>query len=74
MRGNMGNRAVITRQSIKDTEYLFTALFEDHRMLEVSCSDVKKTSLLGNVYIGKIKRIIDKIGAAFVELFPGQMS
>ena len=70
----MGNRAVITRQSIKDTEYLFTALFEDHRMLEVSCSDVKKTSLLGNVYIGKIKRIIDKIGAAFVELFPGQMS
>jgi len=27
----MGKRVVITKQKIKDSEYMVTALFEDHR-------------------------------------------
>lgn len=70
----MGKRVVITKQNIKEGEYLVTALLEDNRMLEVSCDDVATDVLLGNIYIGKIKRILEKIGAVFVEISPGQMS
>ncbi len=70
----MGKRVVITKQKIKDREYRVTALFEDHQMLEVSCDDVTEDSLLGNIYIGKIRRIVEKIGAAFVEIAPGMMT
>ena len=70
----MGKRVVITKQRIKDREYRVTALFEDHQMLEVSCDDVTEDSLLGNIYIGKIRRIVEKIGAAFVEIAPGMMT
>ncbi len=70
----MGKRVVITKQNIKGIKYLVTALFEDHRMMEVSCDDAGENALLGNIYIGKIKGIAEKIGAAFVEIAPGQMS
>ena len=70
----MGKRVVITKQNIKGSKYLVTALFEDHRMMEVSCDDAGENALLGNIYIGKIKGIAEKIGAAFVEIAPGQMS
>ncbi len=70
----MGNRVVITEQNIKDNHYLITALFEDNRMLEVSCEDVQEDTLLGNIYIGKIKRILEKIDAAFVEIEPGKIT
>ena len=70
----MGNRVVITEQNIKDNHYLITALFEDNRMLEVSCEDVQEDTLLGNIYIGRIKRILEKIDAAFVEIAPGKIT
>lgn len=70
----MSNRIVITRETIGQKEYLVTALFEDNRIAEVSCDPTENTSTLGNVYVGKIKRIIPKINAAFVEIAPGQMT
>ena len=69
----LNKRVVITKQTIKETEYLVTALFDDNRMIEVSCDNPMKHSLLGSVYIGKIKGIAEKIGAAFIEISPGQM-
>lgn len=70
----MGKRVVITKQNIKNSDYLITALFDDNRMIEVSCENVKEDTLLGNIYIGKIKRILEKIGAAFVEIAPGKIT
>lgn len=70
----MNNRVVITKQNIKDRDYLITALFEGNRMMEVSCENTLEDTLLGNVYIGKIKRILEKIGAAFVEIAPGKIT
>lgn len=70
----MSNRAVITKEWVKNREYLVTALFEGHRLLEASCEEAQSPSLLGNVYIGKVKRILGSIGAAFVEIAPGEMT
>ena len=69
----MGKRVVITKQKIKDSEYMVTALFEDHQMLEVSCESIQENTILGNIYIGRIKRIVKKLDAAFIEILPGQM-
>lgn len=65
-------RIIITAETIKSKEYLVTALFCGSRLAEVSCKDVRERPLLGNIYVGKVQRIVDKIGAAFVEIAPGQ--
>jgi len=70
----LSKRVIITREIIKSKEYLITALFSDNRLVEVSCENAESTSVLGNIYIGKVKRIAKKIGAAFVEIAPGQMT
>ena len=68
----MSKRVVITKEILKDRKYLVTALFSDNKLTEVSCENTKKESILGNIYVGKISRIVEKINAAFVEIAPGQ--
>lgn len=70
----MSKRVVITQEKLWNRWYQIIALLEDNRLLEVNCEDVSNTSILGNVYIGKVKRILEKIGAIFVEIAPNQMT
>jgi len=42
-------------------------------MVQVHVEQAKSTSLLGNVYVGKVKNIVKNINAAFVEIADGQM-
>lgn len=71
---SLNNRIVITKEILHEKEYYVTALFEDNRLAEVSCDSTKNLSLLGNIYVGKIKQIVPKINAAFIEIAPGQMT
>ncbi|MDE6981903.1 MAG: ribonuclease E/G, partial [Lachnospiraceae bacterium] len=68
----MSKRIVITKENIRDNKHLVTALFSDNKLAEVSCENIKKESILGNIYVGKVSRIVEKINAAFVEIAPGQ--
>lgn len=70
----MSKRVVITQEKLWNRWYQIIALLEDNRLLEVNCEDVLNSSILGNVYIGKVKRILEKIGAIFVEIAPNQMT
>ena len=70
----MSNRIVITNETIEQKEYRIMALFEENRLAEVCCENVHEESVLGNIYIGKIKNIVPKINAAFVEIAPGEMT
>ena len=70
----MSNRIVITNETIEQKEYRIMALFEENRLAEVCCENVHEESVLGNIYIGKIKNIVPKINAAFVEIVPGEMT
>lgn len=63
-------RKLIITQLFKKT---VTALYEDDSMTEVICEDQDKKSILGNIYIGKIKNIVKNINAAFIEIADGQM-
>lgn len=50
---------------------LADALYEDGRLTELSLMPTASQSLLGNIYIGRVKNIVKNIQAAFVEITPG---
>lgn len=51
---------------------IFSFLLHSQKAVEIHCDEEAQESLLGNIYIGKIKNIAKNIGAAFVEIAPGQ--
>lgn len=50
---------------------LADAFYEDGRLAELSLIPEDQASLLGNVYIGRVKNIVKNIQAAFVEISDG---
>ena len=64
----MDNTRIITY--IKDG-VLADALYEDGRMMELSLISKEQESILGNIYIGKVKNIVKNIQDAFMDIEPG---
>ncbi|MCD7765966.1 MAG: ribonuclease E/G [Lachnospiraceae bacterium] len=52
-------------------EKIFSFLLNDGKAIEIHCDEEHDESILGNIYIGKIRDIAKNIGAAFVEILPG---
>lgn len=50
---------------------ILTVLTADNRLLSVTACDEQDSSLVGNIYIGKIQNIVSNIQAAFVEIDKG---
>lgn len=50
---------------------LADALYEDGRLMELSLLPAGESSILGNIYTGKVKNIVKNIQAAFVEIEGG---
>lgn len=50
---------------------VFSFLLHAQKAVEIHCDEETQETLLGNIYIGKIKNIAKNIGAAFVEIAPG---
>ncbi len=49
------------------------AFYEDDHAAELSCLRRQRNSLLGNIYVGRVKNIVDNIHAAFIEVGDGQL-
>lgn len=68
----MSNRYVITYTELKSEEYLTYAVFDEKQhMLEVTCEKASGESILGNIYIGRVKDIVPNLNAAFIEIGNG---
>lgn len=68
----MRNRYIITRLTISGKECLVYAVFDENmRMQEVNCEQTNRTSILGNIYIGKVKDIVPNLNAAFIDIGSG---
>lgn len=65
----MENRLVITK---KDNRIL-SCFFEGRNMVQVSINTCDNSSILGNIYLGKVKNIVKNINAAFIEIEDGRM-
>ncbi len=52
---------------------MISAIYQDNDMVQVNVESLENESLLGNIYIGKVKNIVRNINAAFVEIANGTM-
>lgn len=52
---------------------IVSALYEEGQMIQVNVDPLEDVSLLGNIYVGKVKNIVKNINAAFVEIADKQM-
>lgn len=64
----MDGRRIITHWN---DQALADALYEDGRLTELSLIPKGRETLLGNIYVGKVKNIVKNIQAAFVEIENG---
>ena len=48
-------------------------LYEDGKLMELSLHPLEHASILGNIYIGKVRNIVKNIQAAFVEIENGML-
>lgn len=62
------NKIIITRMG----GGILTALTNGLRVIQLNMEEGKSRSLLGNIYIGKVKNIVPNINAAFIDLGGGQ--
>ena len=66
----MDNRLIITKQK----NYIISSFFEGKDMVQINMEQEETETLLGNIYLGKVKNIVKNINAAFVELSGGVMA
>ena len=64
-----GNKLIITRKN----KQIFSSYFEQDELVQINVEDEEKESILGNIYLGKVKNIVKNIEAAFVEIEDKQM-
>lgn len=50
-------------------EHICACYYEDGRLTELNV--LSKTSILGNIYVGRVQNIVKNLDAAFVEIQPG---
>lgn len=63
------NRYIITKTMMKGQEYLVSALYDEKRnMIEVVPEWTDQTSILGNIYIGRVENVVKNLNAAFVKI------
>ncbi|MBT9776956.1 ribonuclease E/G [Clostridium sp. MCC353] len=63
------NKLIVTRWN----QGILTALQSEGGIIQLNLDPGPETSILGNIYIGKVKNIVKNINSAFVEFASGQM-
>jgi ribonuclease G len=64
------NKLVVTKIPVME-KFIITAQFENDKLVQLDCDDTSSKSILGNVYVGKVKNIVPNIQAAFIEIEKG---
>jgi len=64
-----------TKGKLVITEYagsmLSLLMDKDNKIQNISCESAEKESIVGNIYIGRVTRIMDNLDAAFIEFANG---
>ena len=70
----MSKRIIITKAPLKEgwgQKFFLAAAFDEKRMTQIQVEAVSKSSILGNIYIGRVENIATNIQAAFVNIAKG---
>lgn len=65
------NKIIITDIALQDREIRLSCLVSGQRLLEARCQHLDAESILGNIYIGRVQKVVKNIRAAFIEIAPG---
>lgn len=65
-------KLVITDYNMNNTSGNLSMLFEDNREIRIGIYD-NEESVLGNIYVARVRDIVRNIDAAFVEIAPGEV-
>lgn len=66
------SKLILTEMKISEHLCRVAALSEENRVTELRLAPLENTSVLGNIYVGKVENIAANIDAAFVQIAPGQ--
>ena len=61
----------VSRYAADEQTKTLSVLMNNKECLEISCDIEEERSLIGNIYVGKVKNIVKNIDAAFVEIKKG---
>lgn len=61
----------VSRYASDDQTKTLSVLMNQKECIEISCDIEEERSLIGNIYVGKVKNIVKNIDAAFVEIKKG---
>lgn len=67
----MGTTLLVTRLKWNNRTYIATALYQGKKILELHLEPDGQQSILGNIYVGRVKNIVKNLNAAFIEIAPG---
>ena len=65
---------LVSTLSVRGVERTIYAFYENGFATELSCLPSGGSSILGNIYVGKVKNIAANINAAFIEIGDGPVS
>lgn len=63
----------VSRYAADEQTKTVSLLMNNKECLEISCDIQEERSLIGNIYVGKVKNIVKNIDAAFVEVKKGML-
>lgn len=64
---------LVTTYEKENKKGILCAVLENGHPIELALEPAENPSLLGNIYIGKVKNLAPQIGAAFIEIAEGQI-
>ncbi|MEY8390724.1 ribonuclease E/G [Lachnospiraceae bacterium 45-W7] len=67
----MGYKVLVTKIYKDKKCYIATALYQGQTLLEIHLDSMEEQSILGNIYVGRVKDIVKNLNAAFIEIAPG---
>ena len=67
------SKLILTEMNYRNTPILVAALEKEGRICQLNPMSLNSDSILGNIYIGKVKNIQKNIQAAFVEIENGML-
>lgn len=68
----MGNTLLITKINRNQKTFISTALYSEKHLLELNLEPLEQQSILGNMYVGRVKDVVKNLNAAFIEIAPGK--
>ena len=57
---------LVTKLIRDQRTYIATALYQERKLLEISLDSQQEESILGNIYVGRVKDIVKNLNAAFI--------